>query len=149
LNVFPVHVPPLRERVNDIPVLVDYFAARLASRTGKKITQIEKRSLSAMQQYSWPGNIRELQNVIDYPSSEQQGFYWWELDISHYIVIFLSYLGLVWDLGRPPPRDQTNDVRDQIAKAHIINWPSKSSLGKSAARSGFDIADRLQRQSSF
>ena len=65
LNVFPVHVPPLRERVNDIPVLVDYFAARLAARTGKKISQIEKRSLSAMQQYAWPGNIRELQNVIE------------------------------------------------------------------------------------
>jgi formate hydrogenlyase transcriptional activator len=65
LNVFPVHVPPLRERVNDIPVLVDYFAVRLAARTGKKISQIEKRSLSEMQQYSWPGNIRELQNVIE------------------------------------------------------------------------------------
>ena len=65
LNVFPVYMPPLRERVNDIPVLVDYFAARLAGRTGKKISQIEKRSLCAMQQYSWPGNIRELQNVIE------------------------------------------------------------------------------------
>jgi formate hydrogenlyase transcriptional activator len=65
LNVFPVHVPPLRERVNDIPVLVDYFATRLAARTGKKITQIEKRSLCSMQQYVWPGNIRELQNVIE------------------------------------------------------------------------------------
>jgi formate hydrogenlyase transcriptional activator len=65
LNVFPVHVPPLRERVKDIPMLVDYFAARLAARTGKKISQIEKRSLSAMQQYGWPGNIRELQNVIE------------------------------------------------------------------------------------
>jgi len=65
LNVFPVHVPSLRERVNDIPVLVDHFVARLAARTGKKINQIEKRSLSALQQYSWPGNIRELQNVIE------------------------------------------------------------------------------------
>ena len=65
LNVFPVHVPSLRERVNDIPMLVDYFAVRLAARTGKTINQIEKRSLSAMQQYSWPGNIRELQNVIE------------------------------------------------------------------------------------
>jgi formate hydrogenlyase transcriptional activator len=65
LNVFPVQVPPLRERVNDIPVLVDYFAARLAARTGKKVMQIEKQSLCAMQQYSWPGNIRELQNVIE------------------------------------------------------------------------------------
>jgi formate hydrogenlyase transcriptional activator len=51
--------------VNDIPVLVDYFAVRLAARTGKKIRQIEKRSLAAMQQYSWPGNIRELHNVIE------------------------------------------------------------------------------------
>jgi len=64
LNVFPIQVPPLRERVTDIPVLVEYFAARLARRTGKKISQIEKQSLSAMQRYAWPGNIRELQNVI-------------------------------------------------------------------------------------
>src|SRR6185369_6148178 len=65
LNVFPLHVPLLRERVSDIPALVDYFVTRFAARTGKKITQIEKRSLSAMEQYSWPGNIRELQNVIE------------------------------------------------------------------------------------
>jgi formate hydrogenlyase transcriptional activator len=65
LNVFPIHVPALRERLNDIPVLVDYFATRLAARTGKKIRQIEKRSLQIMKQYSWPGNIRELQNVIE------------------------------------------------------------------------------------
>jgi len=65
LNVFPIEVPPLRERVNDIPVLVDYFATRLAARMGKKVSQIEKRSLETMQQYSWPGNIRELQNVIE------------------------------------------------------------------------------------
>jgi formate hydrogenlyase transcriptional activator len=65
LNVFPVHVPPLRDRTDDIPILVDYFAARFASRMGKRIRQIEKRTLDAMQQYSWPGNIRELQNVIE------------------------------------------------------------------------------------
>jgi DNA-binding NtrC family response regulator len=58
-------VPALRERVNDIPVLVDYFGARQAARTGKKIRQIENRSLQIMKQYSWPGNIRELQNVIE------------------------------------------------------------------------------------
>src|SRR4029434_2598355 len=65
LNVFPVCVPPLRERVSDIPVLVYYFVARFGARTGKQITHIEKRSLSAMQQYSWPGNVRELQNVVE------------------------------------------------------------------------------------
>ena len=65
LNVFPIRVPALRERLNDIPVLVDYFTARLSARSGKKIQQIEKRSLDLMKQYSWPGNIRELQNVIE------------------------------------------------------------------------------------
>jgi formate hydrogenlyase transcriptional activator len=65
LNVFPIQVPALRERLDDIPALVSYFAARLAERTKKRITQIEKQSLFAMQQYSWPGNVRELQNVIE------------------------------------------------------------------------------------
>jgi formate hydrogenlyase transcriptional activator len=65
LNVFPVHVPPLRERPDDIPILIDYFIVQLARRMGKQIRQIEKRTLDAMQQYSWPGNIRELQNIIE------------------------------------------------------------------------------------
>jgi formate hydrogenlyase transcriptional activator len=65
LNVFPVHVPSLRDRTDDIPVLVDYFATRLARRMGKRIRQVDKHTLDAMLQYSWPGNIRELQNVIE------------------------------------------------------------------------------------
>ncbi|MGH9881582.1 MAG: sigma-54 interaction domain-containing protein [Pyrinomonadaceae bacterium] len=65
LNVFPIQVPPLRERVDDIPELVDYFAARFTARMGKKIKHIDQQSLCALQQYSWPGNIRELQNVIE------------------------------------------------------------------------------------
>jgi formate hydrogenlyase transcriptional activator len=65
LNVFPLHVPPLRERADDIPVLVDYFATRLSARMRKRIRQVEKRSLEAMQAYAWPGNIRELQNIIE------------------------------------------------------------------------------------
>jgi formate hydrogenlyase transcriptional activator len=65
LNVFPIHVPALRERRDDIPLLVEHFAGRFAGRAGKKITQIDKRSLSAMHQHSWPGNVRELQNVIE------------------------------------------------------------------------------------
>src|SRR6266850_2518054 len=65
LNVFPVHVPSLRDRPDDIPILVDYFATRLANRMGKRIRQIDKATLDTMQKYSWPGNIRELQNVIE------------------------------------------------------------------------------------
>jgi transcriptional regulator with GAF, ATPase, and Fis domain len=65
LNVFPVHVPALRERSDDIPILIAYFLNRLARRMGKPIRHIEQRTFAAMQQYSWPGNIRELQNVIE------------------------------------------------------------------------------------
>lgn len=65
INVFPVVVPPLRERKEDIRLLVEYFIHRYASRAGKKITRIDKQSLAYLQSYSWPGNIRELQNVIE------------------------------------------------------------------------------------
>jgi formate hydrogenlyase transcriptional activator len=65
LNVFPVQVPALRERTDDIPILVDYFVAHFARRMGKKIVQIDKRTLDALMTYSWPGNIRELQNLIE------------------------------------------------------------------------------------
>jgi len=65
LNVFPVELPPLRERKEDIPTLVNYFVKRYAQRAGKKIDSIRKKSLEALQEYSWPGNVRELQNVIE------------------------------------------------------------------------------------
>jgi formate hydrogenlyase transcriptional activator len=65
LNVFPIHSPSLRERSDDIPILVDYFISRFAMRMGKRVGQIDRRTLDAMQRYSWPGNIRELQNVIE------------------------------------------------------------------------------------
>jgi transcriptional regulator with GAF, ATPase, and Fis domain len=65
LNVFPIEVPPLRERKNDILMLVEYFAQRYATRAGKNIRSIDKKTLELLQSYAWPGNIRELQNVIE------------------------------------------------------------------------------------
>jgi PAS domain S-box-containing protein len=65
LNVFPIHVPPLRERREDIPLLVNYFVNRYATRAGREITHVQKKALEALQEYSWPGNVRELQNVIE------------------------------------------------------------------------------------
>jgi transcriptional regulator with GAF, ATPase, and Fis domain len=65
LNVFPIEMPPLRERRADIPVLVDYFLDRCARNVGKNIRGINKKSLDLLQSYPWPGNIRELQNVIE------------------------------------------------------------------------------------
>jgi formate hydrogenlyase transcriptional activator len=65
LNVFPIEMPPLRERREDIPVLVEYFIDRCSRNTGKNITGVNKNSLERLQSYHWPGNIRELQNVIE------------------------------------------------------------------------------------
>ena len=65
LNVFPIRMPSLRERVEDIPLLVAYLAQRYASKMGKKINGIDKRTLELFQTYHWPGNVRELQNVVE------------------------------------------------------------------------------------
>jgi transcriptional regulator with GAF, ATPase, and Fis domain len=65
LNVFPIEMPPLRERQEDIPLLVEYFIDRCARKVGKKIRGINKESLDLLQSYPWHGNIRELQNVIE------------------------------------------------------------------------------------
>jgi formate hydrogenlyase transcriptional activator len=65
LNVVPIKLPSLRERAPDIPMLVEYFIDRFGKKAGKKFRRIDKRTLKLFQMYGWPGNIRELQNVIE------------------------------------------------------------------------------------
>jgi transcriptional regulator with GAF, ATPase, and Fis domain len=65
LNVFPIRVPPLRDRREDIPLLVRAFADQFSKAMGKTITSISQSNLDALQRYEWPGNIRELRNVIE------------------------------------------------------------------------------------
>jgi transcriptional regulator with GAF, ATPase, and Fis domain len=65
LNVFPVEVPPLRKRREDIPMLVEYFVKRYAEKAGKQICKIDTNTLKRCQLYPWPGNIRELQNIVE------------------------------------------------------------------------------------
>jgi len=65
LNVFPLEMPPLRERKEDIRVLVEYFIDRYARKAGKALRRVNKRTLDHLQSYPWPGNVRELQNVIE------------------------------------------------------------------------------------
>jgi formate hydrogenlyase transcriptional activator len=65
LNVFPIRIPALRERVDDIPILAEYLIDRYAQAAGKKIRNISKGTLDLFQTYNWPGNVRELQNVIE------------------------------------------------------------------------------------
>src|SRR4029077_19986131 len=65
LNVFPIRVPPLRERREDIPTLVSHFVSKFARKMNKWIESIPSETMSALCNYHWPGNIRELQNVLE------------------------------------------------------------------------------------
>src|SRR5262249_44543353 len=65
LNVFPVHVPPLRQRRDDIPLLVEHFVRKCSARLNKKIASVPAKTMAMLQQWDWPGNIRELENFVE------------------------------------------------------------------------------------
>jgi PAS domain S-box-containing protein len=73
LNVFPITVPPLRQRKEDIPIMVDHFVAKFAKRLGKKIDAVSPSSMRSLQEHWWPGNVRELANVIERAVIHSQG----------------------------------------------------------------------------
>jgi transcriptional regulator with GAF, ATPase, and Fis domain len=73
LSVFPITIPPLRQRKDDIPLLISYFVAKYNKRIGRKIETVSKETLGAFQQYHWPGNVRELENVIERAVITSQG----------------------------------------------------------------------------
>jgi transcriptional regulator with GAF, ATPase, and Fis domain len=73
LNVFPITIPPLRQRKEDIPLLVDYFVAKFNKKIGKKIETIPKETLAMLRAYHWPGNVRELESIIERAVITSQG----------------------------------------------------------------------------
>jgi transcriptional regulator with GAF, ATPase, and Fis domain len=73
LNVFPITIPPLRKRKEDIPLLVDYFVAKFNKKTGMKVETVSKDTLNMLQDYDWPGNVRELESVIERAVITSQG----------------------------------------------------------------------------
>jgi formate hydrogenlyase transcriptional activator len=108
LNVFPIRLPPLRERAEDIPLLAEYWASRYARNVGKAVRAIDESAMAALCAYPWPGNIRELQNVVERAVILARG----------------SVLGLrdfeLPSLGAEPSRpvrDRGGDERQQIEEA--------------------------------
>jgi transcriptional regulator with GAF, ATPase, and Fis domain len=77
LNVFPIQVPPLRERKEDIPLLIDYFVQQFAKKIGRQFNRVDRRTLDLCQTYAWPGNIRELQNVVERSVICRRGDMFW------------------------------------------------------------------------
>ena len=122
LNVFPIAVPPLRERVYDIPLLVEYFVARFANDAGKDIRHIAGQTLEQLRGYHWPGNIRELQNVVE------RAVILCETDT---LEVDDSWLIGEWDEPSPNERlsamedREVEMIKDALAKTHgRISGPS-------------------------
>jgi len=65
LNIFPIHIPPLRERIDDIPLLTDYFIRKFSLRIGRKMDKVDRTALEKLRSYDWPGNVRELANILE------------------------------------------------------------------------------------
>jgi len=73
LNVFPILMPPLRQRREDIPLLLHFFLAKFNKKIGKRIATVSKQTLNALQEYNWPGNVRELESVVERAVITSQG----------------------------------------------------------------------------
>jgi transcriptional regulator with GAF, ATPase, and Fis domain len=117
LSVFPVRVPPLRERPEDIPSLTEYFLQRVASRLGRRFSGVDQASMQRLQQYRWPGNIRQLQNVIEQSAVLSDGG---ELEVPTR-VLDESGIGAT---GRPEENDDVfagHPTLEEIKKRYITH----------------------------
>ena len=125
LNVFPIEMPPLRKRKEDIPTLVEYFVKRYAEKAGKQIRKIDKNTLELCQAYPWPGNIRELQNIVERSVILCSGDTFW--------------IEKAWLTGVQPPRQELagplpDTLQNQERK--IIETALAESKGKIAGPEG-------------
>jgi transcriptional regulator with GAF, ATPase, and Fis domain len=104
LNVFPLHVPPLRGRAEDIPLLVWKFISEFGQKMGRKISRVASEDMAALAAYSWPGNVRELRNVIERAMITSKGN---TLDVTH------------CDLGRSRPLTSSILPLEEVERHHI------------------------------
>jgi transcriptional regulator with GAF, ATPase, and Fis domain len=138
LNVFPIETPPLRERKDDILMLVEYFVQRYAEKAGKSIRTIEKRTLERLQAYDWPGNIRELQNVIERSVILSSG------DVFAVDDVWLSHESpqVTTRIATPAPEPEVRNERDPRTEREIIEGALAASRGRVSGPSG--AAAKLQ-----
>src|SRR6266478_4364297 len=125
LNVFPIHMPPLRNRKEDISMLVEYFVKRYADKIGKHIRKIDKHTLDLCQAYPWPGNIRELQNIIERSVILCSGDTFW--------------VDAAWLSSQEPPRlDSSSPLTEtlQNREKELIEAALAESKGKVAGADG-------------
>jgi formate hydrogenlyase transcriptional activator len=134
LNVFPIALPPLRERKEDIPLLVECFVKRYGERAGKNIEQVDRNTLESLQAYNWPGNVRELQNVVE------RGVVVTETD--------KLCFDRRWLRGTPPEPSTPRDGLSALAEheAAIIEAALTESRGRISGPYGAATKLRMRRQ---
>ena len=157
LNVFPIQVPSLRERAEDIPLLVEYLIERYATKAGKRIRKISRSALTLFQAYDWPGNIRELQNVIERAVILCDGDTfsvdetWLTRDSKHRRRAKHSDRHLVGATAAHPVGDRTTDDRDRLGRDARADRRTKRRRGKarhSASDARFEDHGAGHRQAS-
>jgi transcriptional regulator with GAF, ATPase, and Fis domain len=130
--VFPIESPPLRDRREDIPLLASYFLSRFQATVGKEINTIAKSSMEALVAYGWPGNIRELQNVIERSAILCSGD----------TLIVQEVLGDSGGQNRKPAKSLTHEL-EEVERANILHaleesdWKVKGE-GNAASRLGIN-----------
>jgi formate hydrogenlyase transcriptional activator len=140
LNVFPIQLPPLRERREDIPPLVHYFVRRFSLKIGRKITRIQRDTMERMMNYSWPGNVRELENVIERAVILSPGI---ELEVAPGVLPEIAAVASAQAAApRPAPEEKSPapspQSSDQVERNHILevlmrtNWRIEGSDGAAA-----------------
>jgi len=141
LNVFPVQLPPLRERHEDIPPLVHYFIRRFSMKIGRKITRIQRETMERLVSYSWPGNVRELENVIERAVILSPGV---ELEVAPGVLPEMEAVApSPAPSPRPAPPEKPSEVPspqsiEQVERGHILavlmqtNWRIEGSDGAAA-----------------
>ena len=125
LNVFPIEMPSLRERKEDIPMLVEHFVKRFAEKMGKQIRKIDQKTLELCQNYAWPGNIRELQNIVERSVILLSGDTFW--------------IDEAWLSNQQPPlRDLSSSLTETLEdqEKKIIEAALAESNGKVAGQTG-------------
>lgn len=146
LNVIPVHLPPLRNRREDIPVLVDYFRKQLNQRQGKSIKYFEKGFMEALMHYNWPGNIRELQNVMERVISLSEGDTLQLKYLPEYLRENQSYpesgAGLLLRDGEVLPMAE---YEKEVLKHTIQYFPSYNMAGKALGLTHKTVASKVRK----
>ena len=132
LNVFPLVMPPLRERTGDLPLLVAFFLERFSRKLGKRVTQVSADTMRRLEAYAWPGNVRELQNMLERAVVLSSGP---SLVVDDRVLPVPSRARARTDPVAAAPRENSDVSLEEFEREHILGvLPSRS--GRSRAKSG-------------